>query len=272
MTPASAPPLSAILAAIRSALRLRRTETPSRFRTEISFRRHNELPRASALPAERDDHATTAWQSPEPVEHDVIEDALVEETPAAEKSTPFLRREITFRRKKTVDDAPVAAEHDLDDEITHAAEEHEIEPAEVVAHAYEPVAEPEVVASLAFGADDSAAVDGDVVAEPAIAGTVPFYKRELGFRRKKAGAVEAVAFAATDIDLTDDEVDLREPAAEPELVGQNIELDLVEEIVEPVAAATVPFYKRDLSFSPQEDGRGGGDGRRCRRRSTRDFR
>ena len=117
-----------------------------------------------------------------------------------------------------------------------------------MAHAYERVAEPEVVASLAFGADDSAAVDGDVVAEPVIAGTVPFYKRELGFRRKKAGAVEAVAFAATDIDLTDDEVDLREPAAEPELVAQNIELDPVEEIVEPVAAATVPFYKRDLSF------------------------
>ena len=77
-TPASAQPSSAIPAAIRSASPPRGTGPEPRFRTEISFKRHHELPRASALPAESDVHTTTAWQSPEPVEHDVIEDALVE--------------------------------------------------------------------------------------------------------------------------------------------------------------------------------------------------
>ncbi len=68
------------------------TESPSRFRTEISFRRHNELPRASTLPAERDDHASTAWQSPVTVEHDDVGgEALFEETPVADMSHAVLQ-------------------------------------------------------------------------------------------------------------------------------------------------------------------------------------
>src|SRR5664279_1088374 len=57
-------------------------ETPSRFRTEISFRRHNELPRASAIPADAGDHTSTAWQTPDPLaldhvaEHDTVGETL----------------------------------------------------------------------------------------------------------------------------------------------------------------------------------------------------
>ncbi len=110
-----------------------------------------------------------------------------------------------------------------------------------------------------------------------IADALPFYKRELGFRRKKPIAVEAVAFAATDVDLTDDAVRVGETADEPELVAEIatpepveaiVEHDIVVEpqifaeattpeepaaddedvVIEPVAAAAVPFYKRELGF------------------------
>ena len=58
--------------------------------------------------------------------------------------------------------------------------------AEVVAEA-DRWAAPELVAALAVDADDSDGVDDAVVAEPVIAKAVPFYKRELGFRRKQDG-------------------------------------------------------------------------------------
>ena len=209
MTPASALPLSVTPAATRSALRLPRRSRPHDSGREISFRRHNELPRASTIPAERDDHTSTAWQSPETVEHDDPSgEALFEETPAAEMSTSFFRREISFRRKKTMDGAPAAAERDFDAELSDAAEDHEDEPAEVVAEVVAEADEwaaPELVAALAVDADDSDGVDDAVVAEPVIAKAVPFYKRELGFRRSKTVAQEATVVVPADAVAFEDE-------------------------------------------------------------------
>ena len=138
-------------------------------------------------------------------------------------STSFFRREISFRRKKTMDGAPAAAEHDFDAELSDAAEDHEDEPAEVVA---EVVAEadrwaaPELVAALVVDADDSDGVDDAVVAEPVIAKAVPFYKRELGFRRKKTVAQEATVVVAADAvpfedETSDDTTEVAAHADEP---------------------------------------------------------
>src|SRR4051795_11579547 len=59
----------------------------SRFRTEISFRRHHDLPRASSTPVSPEDGVQDSWQSPEQVgsvdvDHvDHVEVAAVEELP-----------------------------------------------------------------------------------------------------------------------------------------------------------------------------------------------
>ena len=86
---------------LRAARRQRRR---SRFRTEISFRRHHELPRASAIPAEPDaSHEHRRGRRPEPVSDDVMA-RRSSTSPRPRPSTPFFRREISFRRKKTADE------------------------------------------------------------------------------------------------------------------------------------------------------------------------
>ena len=75
-----------------------------RFRTEISFRRHHELPRASATPVFPEDGVQPAWQSPEQVgsvDGRSGRRRVEVELPVAEESVPFFKREISFRRKKS---------------------------------------------------------------------------------------------------------------------------------------------------------------------------
>src|SRR6478735_6435320 len=134
-----------------------------RFRTEISFKRHHELPRASTTPVFPEDSVQSSWQSPEQVgsvEGEQVEASdfdqvdAVEPAPSAEESVPFFKREISFRRKKKSAGEEVAAEEtpddvvdgaddessDLDatDEVTGATEEWEIPAVEVFASTDEP--------------------------------------------------------------------------------------------------------------------------------------
>jgi len=90
-------------------------ETPTRFRTEVSFRRHQELPRATAVSEPRDSDQP-AWEAPKPALEFTSGpservDAAFEEI-LAEKAQPFYRREISFRRKKAATPAPVEASDD----------------------------------------------------------------------------------------------------------------------------------------------------------------
>ena len=89
-----------------------------RFRTELSFRRHHELPRASTTPVFPEDGAQSSWQSPEQVgsaevdvdqvdavdrstldQVDAVEEPVTE-LPVAEETVPFFKREISFRRRR----------------------------------------------------------------------------------------------------------------------------------------------------------------------------
>ena len=93
-----------------------------RFRTEISFRRHHELPRASTTPVFPEDGVQSSWQSPEQVgsvERDVdpfdVDQVDAVELPAVAESVPFFKREISFRRKKKDAGEEVVAEETPDD-------------------------------------------------------------------------------------------------------------------------------------------------------------
>lgn len=102
----------------------------TRYRTEISFKRHHEQPRASATPGRPD--------SPEPA----IPDTAVEDVPSAGEAVPFYKREISFRRKRETPGeaaAAVAAGDAVEDgaEVVAQADDHE-EPVALVA-AVEPV-------------------------------------------------------------------------------------------------------------------------------------
>src|SRR3954454_1090734 len=115
-------------------------DTPARFRTEISFRRHHELPRASAMPLPPDEDARTAWQSPE-LDTPSTEEAEVHEAHETEHETrtPFFRREISFRRKKSDGVSPEAEVVDVwpsvdepdGDAVADVDSDAEVETAEV---------------------------------------------------------------------------------------------------------------------------------------------
>ena len=107
----------------------------TRYRTEISFKRHHEQPRASATPGQAD--------SPEPapsIPEVVVSDAVLEldESTGAAEATPFYKREISFRRKReTSEEAAAVADAGESDAVGDAeAVEHaddDEEPAEAVA-------------------------------------------------------------------------------------------------------------------------------------------
>src|SRR3954471_2104702 len=160
-------------------------DTPARFRTEISFRRHHELPRASAMPLPPDEDARPAWQSPE-LDAPSTEEAEVHEAHETEHETrtPFFRREISFRRKKSdgvspeaevvdvwpsVDepDGDAVADVDPDAEVEtadveHLAVRHEEAPSED-APSVEAVHEVDSHDDVADAADETQAVE---IAEP----------------------------------------------------------------------------------------------------------
>ncbi len=191
-----------------------------RYFTELSFKRHHDAPRASVTADPNDESTQESWQTPEP---DEVADVLVTnespdgtEEPAKEK-VPFYKREIGFRRKSAPSDGAAASlegaspeladdavESDEDIELferlspyavaaVSASEEAEVEAvvdeADAEAHAELPT-EHEDESELAIGAQHDVA-SGETEAELAQPNAaedgvakVPFYKREISFRRK----------------------------------------------------------------------------------------
>ena len=149
----------------------------------------------------------------------------------SEDKVPFYKRELSFGRKKAAE--PVVAE-------TPEPEAEPVEsPAEpIVALADEPEqakAEPEI-------ADEQEAAGGDAEEK------VPFFKRELGFRKRRddGAAEEAVS----------DEVAVDEVAAEPEpeQVTEHIEEPIVaEELVTAESAVDEPVADDEKGCRPVDD-------------------
>jgi len=250
-----------------------------RYRTEISFKRHHELPRASAAL----DYAEGPEQSsvlPEPVlgatasvevvstdshaEEAVINeavarldepDAIVEETVGAAGVVPFYKREISFRRKRaTPGEAAVlvaADEVEAGDEpaeVLAQVEDHEDDEAH---EDREDRAEPDALEAAEVVAaeepfTDEPAVDDPPTEEPAVEvmadaeGSVPFYKREISFRRKHATPDEAAGTVVAG------EVEAVEPDA-LEAAGVVAEMAILEVV------AAEPVDDGDVAESVAED-------------------
>ena len=141
----------------------------------------------------------------------------------ADEKVPFFKREISFGRKKTAEQvADVTPEPELETEADAMDDEA-------------PVAEP--VAALA--ADEAETVEPEVVDEEA---KVPFFKRELGFRRKHdetdplisdtSFEAEAAPGMETETEPESDEAPLDDAADEPTLAAP---VAAVDEEVEPVS-------------------------------------
>jgi len=158
-------------------------EPQTRYRTELSFKRHHELPRAGTTPPSGTgdgdgDGIQPSWQTPvsSTVGSDDAVTGSIEAAPQA-KDTPFYKREISFRRKKEeVVAAPVTAEAT---EQVEDAEQIEVPETVAVVSAADVVEHPAVVAATTDGPTEHAASDATAEA------SVPFYKREISFRRKK---------------------------------------------------------------------------------------
>jgi len=199
-------------------------DAETRFRTEISFRRHHELPRASATPVTPEDGEQASWQSPhQPGPADVEQVDVAEDAPVAE-SVPFYRREIGFRRKKSAP-VEVVAHEDVVEEHEDAVE----------------AAEPEtlVVAEAVTSEDD--AVE-EAAAEP----LTPFYKREISFRRNTAAVEVAVAAEVVDAVADEETNDVSDEPAEhvvepePEVVAAVDEPEALEDDVPAEVVAEEP--------------------------------
>ena len=77
------------------------------YRTEISFKRHHEVPRAGATPDPPESASQSPWTTPEPgAADDVAEFGTasenIDETSMTEERVPFYKREISFRRKRSI--------------------------------------------------------------------------------------------------------------------------------------------------------------------------
>jgi len=102
-----------------------------RFRTEISFRRHHEVPRAGAVPVSPGDGVQPAWQSPpEQVGSVDVEQVDVVEALPAQEAVPFFKRDISFRRKKSAGVEAVARDIEAALHSVRIAHERLIRPAE----------------------------------------------------------------------------------------------------------------------------------------------
>ena len=150
-------------------------EPQTRYRTELSFRRHHELPSAStAPPSSAGDGSQPSWQTPasSAVGSDDPGIPEVEATQQA-KDTPFYKREISFRRKREDTAVDSFEQDDASEQAEDSATADVVPAAEIVEHDLD-------VAATADASIEPAASDAS--ADP----SVPFYKREISFRRKKA--------------------------------------------------------------------------------------
>ena len=269
-----------------------------RFRTELSFRRHHELPRSSTTPVFPEDGAQSSWQSPEQVgsaevdvDHVDAVDSLdavdqldtaeepVTELPVAKETVPFFKREISFRKKQKDAAEEVSAQETPDDIVDESVDESLAEPIETAATdeltdarddwtlpaigVVAAVAEPEqhaddaveergnveagereslvaadavTFASDSFEADTFAAdILADGADETAEKPVVPFYKREISFRRKKNVAeVAAAAEVAHAVGAEDTSDEPAEAELEHEIVGSSDEpAEIVASVDEP---------------------------------------
>jgi type IV pilus assembly protein PilM len=146
--------------------------------------------------SELESHAPLSYESDlEPTgESEVVADAEPDEAvsePDAAESVPFYRREIGFRRRKNQSADAVAAEDDVVEAV--------VEPDEVEASSDEAVFALAAVADQAFEPAEADGADGAVEAVEAPAAedkSVPFYRREIAFRRNKGVTAAALATAA----------------------------------------------------------------------------
>ncbi len=171
---------------------------PLRFQTEIAFKRHHESPRASVVPTTESPggEVLPTWQTPSsepvlPAVEPAVAEAPVEPRPA--ETVPFYRREISFRRRKHDESAETlgaATDDDAEIEVDTPADGPVV--AEVPAVEIEPEENP----------DDG--TDGP---------RVPFYKRELSFRRSKKADEALVAEVETGGDVVEADVDPLEVVA-----------------------------------------------------------
>ena len=107
-----------------------------RFRTEISFRRHHELPRASATPVFPEDGVQSLLAEPgagrlgrQRAGRLVRRRSGRRRRVAADaESVPFFKREISFRRKKKDAGEEVVAEETQDDVVDGAVDESSTTP------------------------------------------------------------------------------------------------------------------------------------------------
>jgi type IV pilus assembly protein PilM len=99
----------------------------TRYRTEISFKRHHEMPRASAESGTPDDTTPAVWETPanagadEPASEGPAVLPSDEAVDDQEAKIPFYKREISFRRKRPVSEATLA---DSDEQGLAANEEN----------------------------------------------------------------------------------------------------------------------------------------------------
>jgi len=98
-----------------------------RFRTEISFRRHHEMPRSGAVPVSPGDGVQPAWQSPpEQVGSVDLDQVDVVEALPVQETVPFFKRDISFRRKKSAGVEAAAVEATIDDADEEPVDEVEV--------------------------------------------------------------------------------------------------------------------------------------------------
>ena len=188
-------------------------EPAHRYVTEFSFKRHHDVPRASVTPDESVVGSDKSWQTPEPVAVEGVGDVggsdemngepSVVDVVEAEAKVPFYKREIGFHRKRTsVEDRPEDLDASAAPEDDHGAlesaadvvpeqddaSEVELLQEEPEVGAVEAVAEVDLPTEADLPMEAEAAVDSDAGVESDASEKVPFYKREIAFRRKKTAS------------------------------------------------------------------------------------
>ena len=158
-----------------------------RFRTEISFKRHHEAPRASVTPEEPGESSREPWQTPssgsledaaalDASGGDVAGSVGVEEAREAEAKVPFYKREIGFGRKRVTSEEPIEAVVGEDESFETVAEPVAADAVEVFASEDAPVEDASELVTAFVLVDDVVEAEGqdrdvagsveDVVDEP----------------------------------------------------------------------------------------------------------
>ncbi len=206
------------------------------YRTEISFRR---TPGASVY--------ASASGGGDPSDPSVVGHAeshpVDDELPVADEKVPFLKREITFGRKKT---APAAGAAESEATASTPFYKRELSLGRKKSEAETPAVEaPPVSVDVDVPLAETVAA-GPVDARQAEEESVPFYKRELTFRRRKVG--EPV-LAGADVPALDVEPVTVDP--EPAIDAATVELEVVA--VDEPAELEVVAVDEPAELEPAEE-------------------